>query len=104
MKVIKTEKKPPVATSKKNIKEVEGQYTFLFTRTNYIIMMVGIVFIALGYILMIGGGSKDPSVFSEEIFNTQRLTVAPILLVIGFVIEIFAIMYRKKETEETLEN
>lgn len=104
MKVIKTEKKPPVATSKKNIKEVGGQYTFLFTRTNYIIMMVGIVFIALGYILMIGGGSKDPNVFSEEIFNTQRLTVAPILLVIGFVIEIFAIMYRKKETEETLEN
>ena len=104
MKVIKTEKKPPVATSKKNIKEAGGQYTFLFTRTNYIIMMVGIVFIALGYILMIGGGSKDPSVFSEEIFNTQRLTVAPILLIIGFIIEIFAIMYRKKETEETLEN
>lgn len=103
MKVIKTEKKPPVASSKKNIKE-EGQYTFLFTRTNYIIMIVGIVFIALGYILMIGGGSKDPNVFSEEIFNTQRLTVAPILLIIGFIIEIFAIMYRKKETEEILEN
>ncbi|MDD2413109.1 MAG: DUF3098 domain-containing protein [Bacteroidales bacterium] len=103
MKVIKTEKKPPVASSKKNIKE-EGQHTFLFTRTNYIIMIVGIVFIALGYILMIGGGSKDPNVFSEEIFNTQRLTVAPILLIIGFIIEIFAIMYRKKETEEILEN
>lgn len=104
MKVIKTEKKPPISVSKKNIKEVDSQYTFLFSRTNYIIMIVGIVFIALGFILMIGGGSGDPNVFSEEIFNTQRIIVAPVLLVIGFIIEIFAIMYRKKETEETLEN
>ena len=46
---------------------------------------------------MIGGGSEDPTKFSDEIFNFQRLTLAPILLATGFVIEIFAVMYKGKE-------
>ncbi len=105
MKVIKTEKKSSSTPSAKIAKEAEGHYTFLFSRTNYIIMMVGLVFIALGYALMIGGGSDDPNVYSDAIFNTQRMTVAPILLMLGFIIEIVAIMYRKKPViEENLEN
>jgi hypothetical protein len=100
MKVIKTEKKTSSTPSSRVVKEAEGQYTFLFSRTNYIIMVVGLVFIALGYALMIGGGSDDPNVFSEAIFNTQRMTVAPLLLMIGFIIEIVAIMYRKKPVVE----
>ncbi len=70
-----------------------------FGKQNYILMFVGIGFLLLGYILMVGGGSKDPKVFSEDIFNFQRLTLAPILLVIGFVIEIFAIMKKPKISE-----
>lgn len=90
---INTEKK-----DKKNLTEpAESKFTFIFTKTNYLIMVVGLIFIALGYILMIGGGSEDPTQFSDKIFDSQRLVIAPILLVIGFIIEIFAIMYRRKE-------
>ena len=52
---------------------------------------------ASGLILMVGGGSEDPTQFSYEIFNTTRLTIAPILLAAGFIIEIFAVMYKQKE-------
>tara|TARA_B100001113_G_C21112090_1_gene623713 strand:- start:103 stop:318 length:216 start_codon:yes stop_codon:yes gene_type:complete len=69
---------------------------FAFTKKNYMLLFVGLAFIASGIILMIGGGSEDPNKFSEDIFNTQRLTIAPILLAIGFIIEVFAIMYKKK--------
>ena len=68
---------------------------FEFKKKNYILLLAGLAFIASGLNLMIGGGSEDPTKFSDEIFNFQRLTLAPILLVIGFIIEIFAIMYRE---------
>lgn len=73
--------------------------TFLFGKMNYILLFAGLAIIALGYILMMGGGSDDPEVFNEEIFNSTRIGVAPILLVIGFIIEIFAIMWRPKNAE-----
>ena len=69
---------------------------FAFTKKNYILLIVGLAFIASGLILMIGGGSEDPAKFSDEIFNFQRLTLAPILIVLGFIIEIFAIMHKRK--------
>ncbi len=83
----------PVA---KPIIKKEHQFGFVFTKMNIYLMFAGIAFLILGYILMAGGKSNDPSVFNEQIFDTQRLTIAPTLLVIGFVIEIFAIMYRPK--------
>lgn len=86
------------AIKKPQSESSEVKADFLFAKENYYIMAVGLVFIALGYLLMIGGGSDDPAVFNEDIFNTQRLTVAPILLVIGYIIEIFAIFYKKKDT------
>ena len=46
---------------------------------------------------MVGGGSEDPTQFSDEIFNTTRLTIAPILIAAGFIIEIFAVMHKGKE-------
>ena len=70
---------------------------FAFKKKNYILLIVGLVFIASGLILMIGGGSDDPTKFSDDIFNFQRLTLAPILLATGFIIEIVAIMYKGKE-------
>jgi len=69
---------------------------FAFKKTNYILLIIGLIFIGLGLVLMIGGGSEDPTKFSSEIFNFQRLTLAPILLAIGFIIQIFAIMYKEK--------
>mgnify|MGYP006104978097 CR=1 FL=1 len=70
---------------------------FAFSKKNYILLFVGLSFMASGLILMIGGGSEDPTKFSYEIFSTTRLTIAPILLATGFIIEIFAVMYKGKD-------
>ena len=69
---------------------------FAFSKKNYILLFIGLALMLSGLILMVGGGSEDPTQFSDEIFNFQRLTLAPILLAIGFIIEIFAIMYKEK--------
>ena len=73
------------------------QFHFAFEPINYILMGAGLVLLALGYILLSGGGSDDPNVFNPEMFNTQRLYTAPILIILGFVVEIVATMYRKKK-------
>ena len=70
---------------------------FAFKKKNYTLLLIGLAFMASGLILMIGGGSDDPTKFSDSIFDFQRLTLAPILLVTGFIIEIFAIMSKSKE-------
>ena len=69
---------------------------FAFTKQNYILLLVGIALICVGLLLMIGGGSDDPTVFSDKIFDSQRLTLAPILIALGFIVEIFAIMHKPK--------
>ncbi|MCH8553751.1 MAG: DUF3098 domain-containing protein [Schleiferiaceae bacterium] len=65
---------------------------YYFGKKNYIYLIAGVVLIAFGFILMSGGGSDDPNVFNEDIFNAQRLVWAPIIVLLGFVIQIFAIM------------
>tara|TARA_B100001173_G_C15530778_1_gene355336 strand:- start:211 stop:429 length:219 start_codon:yes stop_codon:yes gene_type:complete len=70
---------------------------FVFKKKNYIILIGGLVLILLGITIMIGGGSEDPTQFSEDIFNFQRLTLAPILIVSGYVMGVFAIMYKPKK-------
>lgn len=66
--------------------------TFLFGKKNYVIMIIGLVFITLGFVLMSGGGSNNPAVFNEEIYNWQRIRLAPTLVIIGLGIEIYAIL------------
>ena len=70
---------------------------FAFGKENYRLMLIGLAFIALGFLLMIGGGSTDPTKFNPEIFSFRRITLAPILILAGYVIEIFAIMKRPKD-------
>ena len=55
-------------------------------------MIIGILFIALGFILMSGGGSDDPNVFNEEIYSFRRIRIAPLIVIVGFAIEIYAIL------------
>ena len=55
-------------------------------------MFIGIAIIALGFLLMSGGGSDDPNVFNEEIYNFRRIRLAPALVIIGFAIEVYAIL------------
>ena len=70
---------------------------FAFGKINYILMAAGIVLLALGYILLSGGGSDDPNVFNPAMFDSRRLYVAPILIVLGFAVEIIAIMVKGKK-------
>jgi len=70
---------------------------FAFGKENYVIMLIGIGVIILGFICMSGGASKDPSVFNPDIFSFRRITLAPILVILGFVIEIYAIIKKSKE-------
>jgi len=65
---------------------------FLFEKVNYKILLIGIAVIALGFILMAGGGSDDPKVFSDAIFNFRRIKLAPTVVLLGFGITIYAIM------------
>lgn len=67
-----------------------------FGRDNYLWVLIGVAFLLVGFLLMIGGGSNDPDVFNEEIFSFRRLTLAPILVLAGFGIEIYAIMKKPK--------
>ena len=64
----------------------------VFGKKNYQLMLLGLIFIILGFFLMSGGGSEDPNIFNDEIYNFRRIRVAPILVVVGFIIEVYAIM------------
>ncbi len=60
-------------------------------------MLIGIAFITVGFILMAGGGSDNPEVFNEDIYNFRRIRLAPTLVLIGFAIEVYAIMAKGKK-------
>ena len=73
----------------------------LFGKENYRWMLIGIALVALGLILMAGGKSPDPNVFNkDEVYSVRRITVAPILILAGFVIEIFAIFRKDKPSTQ----
>ena len=65
---------------------------FIFGKKNYKFMLIGLGFIALGFILMSGGGSDDPNVFDPSIFSWRRIRLAPTLVLIGFGIQVYAIL------------
>lgn len=65
---------------------------FVFGKKNYKFMFIGLACIAIGFILMAGGGSDDPNVFNPEIFNWRRIRLAPTLILIGFGIQVYAIL------------
>jgi uncharacterized membrane protein len=73
-----------------------------FTKKNYYLLIGGVLLIALGYVLMVGGGSDDPQVFNPEIFSFRRITLAPMVCLAGFVLIIFAIMWRPAHTNEVI--
>ena len=70
------------------------------SRKNYAMMLAGVVIITLGFLLMSGGGEHTATEFDETIFSFRRITLAPIVVIAGFVFEIFAIMKRFPEKQE----
>jgi uncharacterized membrane protein len=76
---------------------MENKNITLFGKENLLWMIIGAVVIILGLFLMTGGKSEDPNVFDvNEVYGTMRITVAPILIMVGLIIEIFAIMKKEK--------
>ncbi len=70
---------------------------FAFGRINYMLMLTGIGLILLGFLLMSGGKSEDPNVFNPEIFSFRRITLAPIVVMAGFILNIYAIVKKAKD-------
>nr|WP_294934023.1 DUF3098 domain-containing protein [uncultured Flavobacterium sp.] len=70
---------------------------FLFESVNYKILLIGLAVIGLGFILMSGGGSDDPKVFSDDIFDFRRIKLAPTVVLIGFGITIYSIFKKSKQ-------
>ncbi|PKB16352.1 DUF3098 domain-containing protein [Flavobacterium sp. 5] len=75
----------------------ENKHEFLFEKVNYKILLIGIGVIVLGFILMSGGGSDDPNVFNESVFDFRRIRLAPTTVLIGFGITIYAILKNPKK-------
>ncbi|HDZ40323.1 MAG TPA: DUF3098 domain-containing protein [Bacteroidetes bacterium] len=80
--------------TKKTKKEESG---FALGRENYRLMAIGFGIIVIGFLLMLGGRSEDPNEFSDAIFSFRRITLAPLLVLAGFVFEIWAIMKRPRD-------
>jgi len=76
---------------------VQDESKFALGKQNYKLLIIGFAIIVVGFLLMIGGGSKDPNVFNNEIFSFRRITLAPIVVLFGFVFEIYAIMKKPSE-------
>ena len=84
---------------RKEINTTQDNSIFIFGKRNYKFMFIGLAFIVIGFILMSGGGSDDPNVFSEDIFHWRRIKLAPTLVLIGFGIQIYAILTRSKDSD-----
>jgi hypothetical protein len=79
------------------MKEDTNKQEFLFGATNYKILIIGLVVIALGFILMSGGANENPNVFNEEVYNFRRIRLAPTVVLIGFGITIYSILVKSKK-------
>jgi hypothetical protein len=77
-----------------------GNQVFLFDKTNYTLLIAGVVLILIGIAMTAGGKSPNPHQFNyDEIFSFRRITLAPILIMMGFAIEFYAIMKKPQATE-----
>jgi len=80
-------------------KENKEKVNFALGRENYKLLAVGFVIIVIGFLLMLGGRSESPDEFSDNIFSFRRITLAPIVVLAGFIFEIWAIMKKPKDKE-----
>ena len=91
------EKKPATTIPRSTTTPRIISTTSLFDKQNLLLMLVGVGIIALGMLLMVGGRSADPGTFKyDEVYSTRRITIAPILIIIGLGIEIYAIFKKPK--------
>ncbi|RLD63411.1 MAG: DUF3098 domain-containing protein [Bacteroidetes bacterium] len=84
---------------KKENKEEAHKVDFALAKENYRLLVIGLIIIIIGFILMTGGAVNDPNKFNPEIFSFRRITLAPIVVLFGFVFEIWAIMKKPKNND-----
>jgi uncharacterized BrkB/YihY/UPF0761 family membrane protein len=77
-------------------KENQKKFELALDKENYILLAIAFAFVVIGFILMMGGGSDDPAVFDESIYGFQRITLAPVVVVFGFIFAIYAIMKKPR--------
>ena len=82
------------------MKENSEERGFAVPKKNILYIIAGFAIMVLGYVLMSGGGSDDPNVFNEEMFSVRRISVAPVVILIGIVVEIWAIMHIGKSKKQ----
>ncbi len=87
-------------THKKQLSKTKQPKQFAFNKEKYIILIVGLVVSLLGFLFMIGGKSTAPNVFNPKIFDFQRLTLAPILVLTGYGIILYSILKKPKTKQE----
>ena len=75
------------------------QQTQTFNKSNYRLILIGVVMVALGYLLMIGGGSDDPNVFNPEIFSFRRIVLSTVIIVSGFLVITYGVMKKFKKED-----
>lgn len=81
-------------------KENEQKFQFALGKQNYILMAVGFLIILVGFLLMMGGKSENPEVFNGEVYSFRRITLAPVVVLFGFLFEIYAIMKKPSSDKE----
>jgi len=86
-----------MAEKKEQVSKNEG--AFALGRENYKLILIGIAIIIIGFALMSGGGSNDPNVFSKDVFSFRRITLAPGVVLFGFLFEIYAIMHKPRSKQ-----
>ena len=86
-----------ITKKKESFEPNDNQEVMPFGKQNYIIVLIGIALLVLGFILMLGGGSNDPDVFNEKMFDFRHITLSTILILAGFVVEIVAIFWKGKK-------
>jgi len=84
----------------KKITPKEKKLDFALGKENYILLAIGFAIIIFGFLLMIGGKAENPNEFNKDIFSFRRITLAPIIVLFGFVFEIYAIMKKPKDSKE----
>jgi len=80
--------------------ENKEKLNFALGRENYKLLAIGFAIIVAGFLLMLGGKSEDPNEFSDKIFSFRRITLAPIVVLAGFIFEIWAIMRKPKNSDK----
>lgn len=87
------------------MKNHDSNNAFVFSKENYIYLFIGLALNVIGFILMIGGAAEDPNEFNaDELFSHVRITIAPILIVLGYVVIIYGIMKKSKNSKNSTED